>query len=142
MINIIGSTIRCNGINHKDTGKVASCKRCGRMVSRREDGKIFAVRSYTTEYGNERFNFSCYAPSHKCDPEQVRLYQEARARDIAAGKMVPGQSVIVARGRKVPKGITGTITWVGENQWGQSARVQPEGGDAFFIPTKNLDITK
>jgi len=141
-MDIAGVTIRCNGINHKDTGKITKCKGCGTHLARRDDGKLFGVRRYTTEYGNERFVYSCYAPTHKCDPERAKRYHEAAQRDIDAGEMVRGQSVIVARGRKIPKGITGTITWVGESDWGPRARVQPQSGDAFFIPTKNLDVTK
>lgn len=140
MATAITTTIRCNGVNHSDTGKVTNCKRCGTQVARREDGKLFAVRRYTTEGGYERFVFSCYTRSHRCDPERVQSYQDAVQRSIEAGQMVPGQSVIVARGRKVPQGTTGTITWVGESEWGERARVQPESGEAFFIPTKNLDV--
>jgi hypothetical protein len=108
-MDIAGLTIRCNGINHKDTGKITKCKGCGTHLARRDDGKLFGVRRYTTEYGNERFAYSCYAPTHKCDPERAKRYHEAAQRDIDAGEMVRGQSVIVARGRKIPKGITGTI---------------------------------
>jgi hypothetical protein len=138
--SIIGTTIRCNGVNHSDTGKITNCKKCGAYVARREDGKVFGVQRYTTEYGNERFNFSCYTRSHSCNPERVEEFQAAVQRSIAAGEMVPGQQVVVARGRKVPQGTTGKITWVGENEWGPRARVQPESGEAFFIPTKNLDV--
>lgn len=141
--NITGMTIRCNGVNHSDQGKITKCKRCGAYVARREDGKIFGVRCYTTEYGNERFNFSCYVPAHRCDSDRVEAYQAAVQRSIEKGQMVPGQSVVVARGRKVPQGTTGTITWVGEGEWGERARVQPgNGGKAFFIPTKNLDVVR
>lgn len=139
---ITGTTIRCNGVNHSDTGKINRCKKCGSYVARREDGKVFGVQRYTTEYGNERFVFSCYARSHRCDPERVENYQAAVQRSIEAGEMVPGQQVVVARGRKIAKGITGKITWVGENEWGERARVQPESGEAFFIPTNNLDVVR
>lgn len=138
--DINGLTIHCNGINHRDTGKITRCKRCGSHVARREDGKVFGVRRYTTEYGNERFVFSCYSPSHRCDPERVETYQAAVQRSIEAGEMIPGQQVIVARGRKIALGTTGKITWVGKSQFGERARVQPESGEAFFIPTKNLDV--
>ena len=140
--NIEGNTIRCNGVNHSDEGKITRCKRCGHHVARRQDGKIFGVRRYTTEAGYERFVYSCYSPSHKCDPEQAEQYQEAVQRSLDAGEMIPGQSVIVARGRKVPVGTTGKITWTGENEWGPRARVQPESGEAFFIPLKNLEVAK
>ena len=138
--SVNGLTIRCNGINHSDTGKIADCKKCGAQIARREDGKIFDTLHYTTEYGNERFKFSCYSRSHRCDPERVEAFQARVQRAIEAGRMVRGQRVVVARGRKVPQGITGTITWVGEGQFGERARVQPEDGEAFFIPTKNLDV--
>jgi len=139
-INIIGMTIRCNGINHKDQGTIRTCKQCGMYVARREDGKTYGVRRYTTDYGNERFNYSCYAPQHKCDTERVARYQEAVKRSLDAGEMIPGQSVVVARGRKIAKGTTGKITWVGESDYGQRARVVPEAGEPFFIAVKNLDV--
>jgi hypothetical protein len=136
------TTIRCNGINHSDSGKITNCKKCGTQVARREDGKMFTTRRYTTDHGTERFVYRCYESSHRCDPDRVQAYQEAVQRSISAGQMVPGQQVVVARGRKIPTGITGKITWVGESEWGERARVQPESGEAFFIPTKNLDVVR
>lgn len=132
--------IHCNGINHSDSGKSSKCKRCGRPVARRDDGKTFDVRTYHTRGGYERTTYACYAPTHRCDAHEVKVYQEAIARDLAEGKLIPGQVVIVARGRKIPKGIIGKITWTGESDFGPRARVQPDLGEAFFIPLKNLDI--
>lgn len=133
------TTIFCNGINHSDEAKEQHCKRCGTRVARRADGKIFEIRNYTTDFGNPRHVYSCWFPQHQCDPKLVELFQQQKADDIAAGKMVIGQSVIVARGRKIAKGTTGTITWLGPSEFGVRARVQPDEGEAFFIALKNLN---
>lgn len=133
--------IFCNGVNHSDEAKEQPCKHCGRNVARRADGKVFNTRDYTTDYGNPRHVYSCWFPQHQCDPKDQELFQQQKADDIAAGKMVVGQHVIVARGRKIAKGTTGKITWLGPSDFGVRARVQPAEGEAFFIALKNLDAT-
>ncbi|AGI12304.1 hypothetical protein FF47_35 [Mycobacterium phage FF47] len=134
------SLIFCNGVNHSDEAKEQNCKRCGRKVARRADGKVFDTRDYYTEAGNPRHVYSCWFPQHRCDEKDIELYQDAKARSIAAGELIVGQKVIVARGRKIPKGITGEITWLGASDFGMRARVQPDEGEAFFIALKNLDV--
>lgn len=134
------SLIFCNGVNHSDEAKEQVCKRCGHKVARRSDGKVFEILNYTTENGYPRHVYSCWFPQHRCNDVAVKLYQERIAEDIAEGKMIPGQSVIVARGRKIAKGTTGKITWVGQSEYGERARVQPDEGEAFFIALKNLDV--
>ena len=133
--------IYCNGVNHSDFGKEVQCKKCGQTIVRREDGRTFNIRNYTTYFGNDRRTYSCYMKStyHVCDEQNVKVFQNDKARRIAAGEMIPGQAVVVARGRKFPKGTEGEITWVGESDFGARARVQPTDGEAFFIALKNLD---
>ncbi|QZD97740.1 hypothetical protein SEA_VINE_31 [Gordonia phage Vine] len=138
----MNTTVSCNGINHRDEGKETTCRKCGRAVVRRKDGKRWDVRHYYTEAGNQRTAYSCWWPQHDCKQADIEAHTEAVARDIAAGKLVPQQRVIVARGRKVAKGRTGVITWVGEGEYGTRARVQPDDDtEAFFIDAKNLDVT-
>lgn len=138
----MATTIYCNGINHSDYGKQQACKKCGKQVVRREDGKVFDLRHYHTSAGNERTAFSCYMRHtwHECNETAVRLYADEKQAKVDAGEMCIDQQVIVARGRKFPKGTRGRITWVGSNEYGERARVQPTDGEAFFIAIKNLDV--
>ena len=58
-----------------------------------------------------------------------------------------GMDVIVARGRKVPKGTTGRVTWMGENSFGYgwnrrtttSVRITEANGTNHFTNITNCD---
>ena len=67
-----------------------------------------------------------------------------RERERVAYEMTQphiGAKVKVVKGRKVPVGMVGTVTWVGESNWGRRARVAPEGGaEPVFIATSNLKV--
>lgn len=134
------TTLSCNGINHRDQARMQTCKDCGRRVARTDKGKLHDVRMYTTEGGYERTVYACYSPQHQCKPEDVTTWQAAMKVSLDRGDMIPGQRVVVARGRKYPKGTTGQITWTGDSDFGPRARVQPDSGEAFFIALANLDV--
>ena len=52
-----------------------------------------------------------------------------------------GQTVVVARGRKVPLGFTGRIIWTGTDNYGHDRiGVQPPEGEAQFMAAANVDV--
>jgi len=52
----------------------------------------------------------------------------------------PGKAVVVARGRKVPKGTVGVVRWLGEGQWGWRAGLAVEGEEKLvYTALANLD---
>jgi hypothetical protein len=62
-----------------------------------------------------------------------------RAKERAA-ELYKGCSVVVARGRKVPKGVRGTIFWLGETQWG--TKVGIDVGNYADFPDHDFDRSK
>lgn len=101
--------VHCNGVNHRDYGQRGMCLTCGHDVVRREDKRIFDIVNYYTEYGNAKTAIMCYHGSHECNADSVRAFKLEHDEALAAGKIVHDQIVTVIRGRKVPKGTTGTI---------------------------------
>lgn len=64
-----------------------------------------------------------------------------------------GKDVIVNRGRKVPKGTTGTVFWIGSfdnskhgDPWGiyttRRVGIKDKNGEVFFTNLENVDIVK
>ncbi len=59
--------------------------------------------------------------------EEQRLYREARlaAHEAELAKMPkPGQVVVVTKGRKLPKGTEGEVTWVGKDKFKEARRAR------------------
>ncbi|MGH2360257.1 MAG: hypothetical protein ACRDGM_06915 [bacterium] len=83
-------------------------------------------------------------------PEIEALYaaeQSAAAhlsRDLAALRdaeaLGRGKSVLVVRGRKVPKGTTGRIFWYGDAQWGKRVGIETANGDRLFTAATNVEV--
>ena|SRR3989344_4273099 len=59
---------------------------------------------------------------------------EARARLLEIKK---GSHVVVVSGRKVKKGTTGVVFWVGPGTYGNRVGFKAESGDAFWIAQSN-----
>jgi hypothetical protein len=51
-----------------------------------------------------------------------------------------GKTVKVVRGRKVPKGTSGLVFWVGSNQWGESCGFITATGDKHFTALTNVEV--
>jgi hypothetical protein len=71
--------------------------------------------------------------------------KKARIRSFLSRKLpAKGEVVTVVAGRKVPKGTTGEVFWVGPNGYGKNEyRVgfKSTEGDKFFIAAGNLSFT-
>lgn len=100
----------CAGINHHDGGEIVKCDGCGVEVAKREDGKIFTVRGFGHYHARK---FTCWNMLHTCDPALAALVAQERAAALASGEIVKDQTVVVVKGRKVPKGTTGRVFWIG-----------------------------
>lgn len=51
-----------------------------------------------------------------------------------------GKVVVVARGRKVPKGTQGEVFWIGNNGYGDSVGLVLADGSKVFTALKNVDV--
>lgn len=57
-----------------------------------------------------------------------------------AGIVQKGKDVVVARGRKVAKGTSGRVFWMGDNGWGMSVGIELADGTRVFTAAKNVDV--
>lgn len=68
-------------------------------------------------------------------------WERATDRLVAyAAKIERGKEVIVARGRKVPKGTTGIVFWLGEGKYGLRAGIKDAAGTVHWTAASNLDV--
>lgn len=127
----------CRGAHHRDAATVGTCDGCGAYVAKTEKRRIVPVapgRSFA-------WSFTCWAPTHECDPEQAAAHRVIRDAKIDAGEIVKGQTVEVVRGRKVPKGTTGTVIYIGEDGYGKSrVGIKTEDGETVFTATSNVEV--
>jgi hypothetical protein len=75
--------------------------------------------------------------------------QKAAAQAVEDAKQIAvGKKVVVARGRKVPKGTVGKVIWLGQGDWGWRAGVATSEkkdatgkyADVVWTAAKNLDV--
>jgi len=128
-------------------GDIFPCRNCGKQVSWQtaKSGKNYLAQLavWVGDYA-ERL----YFPAHKCVPnpeyQAKRAIEEAtklakHQADLDNGVVVKGQRVVVSRGRKVPKGTEGTLTWIAEHtdDYGNvRAGVKQDDGTMVWV---NLD---
>lgn len=134
-------TAACYGTNHRDAGhRVGTCDECGAEVAEHCETKRLMPISYRGEYRNRRT--TCCWAIHTCNPEHVQRWAAAVARDLAEGVIRKGQHVAVIKGRKVPKGTTGVVVWLGESDWGPRVGFRPDdGGPTVFLAIGNVAAT-
>lgn len=112
-----GVWANCRGLRHNDRGEIVTHDRCGASVAKRDDGRLFNLR----HYGNwAARGFECYLHAHTCDPEAVEVTTARRELAMAQGKIDKGVPVVVYKGRKVPVGTRGVVTWTGEDSFGKA----------------------
>lgn len=138
MRNGIKAGARCYGSGHKDTATVGTCDGCGCLVAKTKSGRIMPVgRSYGYMH-----SFACWGNEHECDAEQAAAYAAAKTAELESGEIVKGQTVTVVKGRKVPKGTTGTIAWIGEDDWGKArVGIKTADGEMHFTAQSNVEVT-
>lgn len=128
----------CAGANHKDKALIGRCDGCGCEVAKTDSGRILDIR--TTENGARVT--ACWSSGHECDPERAAAHAAYRATQIDAGEIIKGQTVTVIKGRKVAKGTTGIVFWVGEDSYGKG-RIGFKGddGETYWTATSNVEVT-
>ena len=130
--------IGCWGAHHRDAGILGNCDGCGAQVAKTEKGRIVDITSGLS-FGLE---FSCWANAHECDPDRSASHQAMLASQIGSGEIIKGQTVTVVRGRKVPKGTTGTIIWIGDDAYGKArVGIKTEDGETHFTAASNVEAT-
>lgn len=67
---------------------------------------------------------------------EAKREQEAQSR---IREIKRGHQAIVARGRKVPRGIEGRVFWLGRQRFGWRAGLETEAGETIWIDVANLD---
>ena len=72
----------------------------------------------------------------------MELLDADNANKLGAGEIVKGAEVVVARGRKYPKGTTGKVFWVAPEADAYDVikvGIMTDDGEKIFINIKNLD---
>lgn len=127
----------CRGMNHEScSGYHAKCDKCGSKVIQWLDKN--GKKKQVTELGN---NF-CFSTKHECTESQAASY---KAHLETEGIPTKGQTVVVVKGRKVPKGTTGKVFWVatGLDGYGvQKIGFTTEAGEKHFTNILNVEIVK
>lgn len=82
------------------------------------------------------------AAAERAAREAAEGAAEAREAAEEAARIHKGDAVRVARGRKVPIGITGKVFWLGEGKWGTRAGLKDASGVVIWIACKNLEKVK
>jgi hypothetical protein len=125
----------CYGANHRDGGLIGTCDGCGWPVAKTKSGRILDITH--SPRGGRRI--ACWSHGHECNPEAAAAHAAARAAEIESGAIIKGARVVVVKGRKVPLGTTGTVTWVGEDSWGKPRiGFRTADGESFFTATSNV----
>lgn len=68
----------------------------------------------------------------------IRAWAQATAIDAATPEK--GKQVEVIKGRKVPKGTTGEVIWIGEGQWGWRVGIKDAEGEVHWTAETNVKV--
>ena len=94
------------------------CRECGYDVfwDTNRNGKRYLAQWCTQQYEDGRGRWK---QPHYCGEQQIADYTEQlamwevqRANALTNGEIVPGQRIVVVKGRKVPLDVEGTVFWV------------------------------
>ena len=132
----------------KPISKSYPCAHCGAIVVRAESnaGKIYiaSVQHVSSQYADPYSSRQkVIYPAHHCDPLEVDRYQKRIALAIENGQIVKGQKIEVIKGRKVAKGTSGIVFWIGYQMMNGSEIVdrvgfKSEDGTTYFINANNI----
>ena len=125
------------------------CRDCGTPVAWRtaQSGKRYLDQPWEWQGGDYSLHTKTIHGSHWCTPnptwkeEAAAIVAAEFAADLAAGNIVKNAPVIVFKGRKVPVGTTGVISWIGEDSYG-AARVgiRTESGEVVYTAQSNVQL--
>lgn len=128
----------CVGANHKDKALIGRCDGCGQEVAKTDSGRILDIGSSAT--GARKV--ACWSHGHECDPERAARWAIEITAKIERGEITKGQTVTVVKGRKVAKGTTGVVFWIGEDSYGKG-RIGFKGddGETYWTAISNVEVT-
>lgn len=73
--------------------------------------------------------------------ERVRAERNEEAKRELIHRISKGDRVVVARGRKVPKGTEGVVIWEGVNSYGHRVGVKDDAGTVHWTARSNVERT-
>jgi len=127
------------------------CRDCGVQVQWRtaKSGKRYLDQPWEWQGGDYSLHTKTIHGSHRCTPnptwkeEAAAIVAAQFAADLAAGNIVKNAPVIVFKGRKVPVGTTGTITWIGIDNWlNPRVGIRTDSGDVVYTAQANIRINQ
>jgi hypothetical protein len=77
--------------------------------------------------------YAAYTAARRAEYMAFREAQEA-------ARVEKGKTVEVVRGRKVPKGTTGTVIWVGSGRYGERVGVKDAAGTVHWTAASNVEV--
>ena len=131
-----------------------ACRNCGTEVTWRTSAKtgkryLAQIKRWSGDY---TLNEMSFYPAHKCTPDLAYM-QERKANEQRAaanhqcrldeGSIIKGQHVTVVRGKKVPKGTAGTITWIAKEIAYDTIRIgiTDDAGTIHYTSITNVEAT-
>lgn len=123
------------------------CKRCG-------DSNVFWYKTKKgknclmthAEWRGEHGGYKVIQVPHRCNGDGSWQEEERKQlqAQLDAGEIIKGQHVVVWKGRKVPKGIEGTVFWTGPDRYTGITRVgfKTESGETYYTDASNVTATK
>ena len=134
--------------------KSIACKNCGTEVIWHTSAKT--GKRYLAEikrwHGDYTLNEMSFFPAHKCTPD-IKYMQERKAADqqkeaniahlMEWGMLAKGQHVTVVKGRKIPKGTQGIITWIANQIQYDTVRIgiKDSNDQMHYTSIKNVEAT-
>lgn len=111
-------------VHRSNLNQIFVCKDCASHVlwkESRKTGKTYLAVANCNIHNEDGRIIKVIYPAHKCNPtieaqQSFLARKEAKVneneRAIAAGEIVRGALVVVTKGRKYPKGLSGEVFWV------------------------------
>jgi hypothetical protein len=105
-----------------------NCAEFGREATAEVDATAEVVAAY------DAWLAARAAEAKAADEARWEAAAEARVRRIEKG-----HQVVVARGRKVKKGTTGRVFWIGSGSFGLRAGIETDAGETVWTALDNLN---
>jgi hypothetical protein len=129
----------CRGANHRDSGRIGHCDSCGAEVVEvvKSDSAYLTPLAHSNRGGRVCWCWNV----HHCDADQVATHTARKAALLASGVVVKGCTVEVYKGRTVAIGTTGTVIWMGIDNWDKPRiGIKTTSGDTHFLAESNVRV--
>jgi len=100
---------------------------------------------YKDDYSNTDGSFEVDATpdvraAYDAYTDKITAAHVAYVAELEFNRVHKGKFVVVARGRKVPKGTRGQVFWIGNNGYGTSVGIITATGEKHFTALANVDV--